>query len=207
MKYFFGNLRSVTRKRSQALAEVQGYLHERVSGMSVVKSFAIEDFEQKKFDQQNQNFLEKAIVHTKWNAKSFAVVNTITDIAPLLVIAFAGYQVINESLSIGAMAAFIGYIDRLYEPLRRLVNSSTTLTQSFASMDRVFELMDEKYDIEDGPDSIECQNVKGHIVFDHVDFSYDDEDEMVLKDVTLRCSTRGNHCLCWNEWWGKIVPN
>ena len=95
MKYFFGNLRSVTRKRSQALAEVQGYLHERVSGMSVVKSFAIEDFEQKKFDQQNQNFLEKAIVHTKWNAKSFAVVNTITDIAPLLVIGFAGYQVIN----------------------------------------------------------------------------------------------------------------
>ena len=185
VKYFFGNLRSVTRKRSQALAEVQGYLHERVSGMSVVKSFAIEDFEQKKFDQQNQNFLEKAIVHTKWNAKSFAVVNTITDIAPLLVIAFAGYQVINESLSIGAMAAFIGYIDRLYEPLRRLVNSSTTLTQSFASMDRVFELMDEKYDIEDGPDSIECQNVKGHIVFNHIDFSYDDENEMVLKDVSL----------------------
>ena len=62
VKYFFGNLRSVTRKRSQALAEVQGYLHERVSGMSVVKSFAIEDFEQKKFDQQNQNFLEKADV-------------------------------------------------------------------------------------------------------------------------------------------------
>ncbi len=185
VKYFFGNLRKVTRKRSQALAEVQGYLHERVSGMPVVKSFAIEDFEQKKFDRQNQNFLEKAIDHTKWNAKSFAVVNTITDIAPLLVIGFAGYQVINGSLTIGAMAAFIAYIDRLYEPLRRLVNSSTTLTQSFASMDRVFELMDEKYDIEDGPDSIECKNVKGHIVFDHIHFSYAEGEEMVLKDIKL----------------------
>ena len=44
-------------------------------------------------------------------------------------------------------------------------------------MDRVFEFIDEKYDIEDGPDSIECKNVKGHIVFDHVNFSYNDGDE------------------------------
>jgi len=185
VKYFFGNLRKLTRKRSQALAEVQGYLHERVSGMPVVKSFAIEDFEQTKFDHHNRNFLAKAIDHTKWNAKSFAVVNTITDIAPLLVIGFSGYQVINGNLSIGSMAAFIAYIDRLYDPLRRLVNSSTTLTQSFASMDRVFELMDEKYDIEDGPNSIECKNVKGHFVFDHINFTYDEGEEMVLKDITL----------------------
>ena len=46
-------------------------------------------------------------------------------------------------------------------------------------MDRVFELIDEKYDIEDAPDSIECKNVKGHIVFDHVDFSYHEKDEAV----------------------------
>ena len=50
IKFFFGNLRNLTRKRSQALAEVQSYLHERVSGMPVIKSFAIEDFEQEKFD-------------------------------------------------------------------------------------------------------------------------------------------------------------
>ncbi len=55
-------------------------------GMPVIKSFAIEDFEQEKFDHVNKNFLDKAIDHSKWNAKSFAVVNTITDIAPLLVI-------------------------------------------------------------------------------------------------------------------------
>lgn len=183
VKYFFGNLRRLTRIRSQALAEVQSYLHERVQGMPVVKSFAIEDFEQTKFDDENQNFLNKAIDHTKWNAKSFAVVNTITDIAPLIVIGFSGYMVLNNELSIGAMVAFINYIDRLYNPLRRLVNSSTTLTQSFASMDRVFEFMDEKYDIVDAPDSIECKDVKGHIVFDQVDFAYDEEN--VLKKISL----------------------
>ena len=131
-------------------------------------------------------FWTKAIDHTRWNAKAFAVVNTITDIAPLLVIGASGYQVIAGNLSVGEMVAFIAYIDRLYNPLRRLVNSSTTLTQSFASMDRVFEFIDEKYDIEDGPASIECDNVKGHIVFDHVNFSYDDNDDgNVLKDIRL----------------------
>ncbi|MGD6943245.1 ABC transporter ATP-binding protein [Cytobacillus gottheilii] len=185
VKYFFGNLRKLTRVRSQALAEVQGYLHERVQGMAVIKSFATEDYEQGNFDRQNSNFLQKAIDHTKWNAKAFAVVNTITDISPLLVIGYAGYQVIQENISLGVMMAFIAYIDRLYAPLRRLVNSSTTLTQSIASMDRVFELLDEKYDIDDAPNAVECKEVNGHIQFKDVSFKYNENEEYVLKHINL----------------------
>lgn len=185
IKYFFGNLRSLTKKRSQALAEVQSYLHERVQGMPVIKSFAIEDEEQARFDAQNSNFLTKALDHTKWNAKAFAVVNTITDVAPLLVIGFSGYQVIQGNLSVGEMAAFIAYIDRLYNPLRRLVNSSTTLTQSIASMDRVFEFIDEKYDIDDAPNAIPCENVKGHIQLQNISFAYDEKEVNVLKNLSL----------------------
>jgi ATP-binding cassette, subfamily B, putative efflux pump len=185
VKFFFGNLRKLTRERSQALAGVQSYLHERVAGISVIKSFAIEDYEQTQFDRQNKNFLTKALEHTRWNAKAFAVVNTITDIAPLLVIGFSGYQVLQGNLTIGEMAAFIAYIDRLYNPLRRLVNSSTTLTQAIASMDRVFEFMDEKYDIKDSPGAIELKKVDGHISFRNVSFSYEDDGETVLKNLNI----------------------
>ncbi|MFS0636415.1 ABC transporter ATP-binding protein [Mesobacillus foraminis] len=185
VRYFFGNLRNLTRVRSQALAEVQSYLHERVAGISLVKSFALEDYEQKQFDQQNRNFLEKALDHTSWNAKAFAVVNTITDVAPLIVIGYAGYQAVNGELSIGTMMAFIAYIDKLYNPLRRLVNSSNTLTQSIASMDRVFEFMDEKYDIVDEPNSTDLQKVNGDITFKNVSFSYDKDEETVLKNINL----------------------
>jgi ATP-binding cassette, subfamily B, putative efflux pump len=185
VKYFFGNLRKLTKSRSQALAEVQSYLHERVQGMQVVKSFAIEEHEQKQFSKQNTNFLEKAIAQTRWNAKSFSAVNTITDIAPLIVIGFSAYQVIDGQLTIGTMIAFIAYIDRLYNPLRRLVNSSTTLTQSIASMDRVFELIDVKYDIEDAPHAVLCENVQGNISFNNVSFSYNENEEYVLKNINL----------------------
>ncbi|MED1204966.1 ABC transporter ATP-binding protein [Heyndrickxia acidicola] len=186
VKYFFGNLRKYTRDRSQALAEVQGFLHERVQGMPIIKSFAIEDHEQEQFALKNSNFLDKALTHTRWTAKSFAVVNTITDIAPLIIIFYAGYQVIHGHLSVGTLAAFIAYIDNLYSPLRRLVNSGTTLTQAFASMDRVFELIDEKYDIDDKPGAVECKHVKGELDFQHVSFSYDKEEDPVLKDVDLK---------------------
>ncbi|KMY48865.1 ABC transporter ATP-binding protein [Peribacillus loiseleuriae] len=185
IKYFFGRLRGYTRIRSQALADLQSHLHERVQGMPVIKSFAIEDYEQERFSKQNKNFLDKALQHTGWNAKSFAVVNTITDIAPLMVIGYAGYEVIHGNMTLGTMVAFIGFIDRLYNPLRRLVNSSTTMTQTLASMDRVFELVDEKYDIDDKKGAVELKQVAGEITFDNVSFAYADNEPEVLKNIHL----------------------
>ncbi|OED31119.1 multidrug ABC transporter ATP-binding protein [Planococcus maritimus] len=185
VKYFFGRLRDLTRDRSQALANVQSYLHERVQGMSIIKSFALEKHEQKIFNNTNDQFLEKAMDHTRWNAKAFAVVNTITDVAPLLVIGYAGYQVIQGNLTLGTMVAFIAYIERLYNPLRRLVNSSTTLVQSLASMDRVFEMVDEEYDVTDKKGARELGRVDGKLEFHNVSFHYNDGGSEVLSNLNF----------------------
>ncbi|MGG3573707.1 ABC transporter ATP-binding protein [Bacillus gobiensis] len=185
VKYFYGRLRILTRDRSQALAEVQGHLHERVQGMPVIRSFAIEDYEQKQFDEENRNFLDRATDHTSWNAKTFAVVNTITDLAPLIVIAVSGYIVINGNLSVGTMVAFVGYIERMYNPLRRLINSSTTLTQSIASMDRVFEFIDEPYDLTDKPNALKADHISGEVEFKEVSFQYDKNEAPVLDGLSL----------------------
>lgn len=185
IKYFYGRLRRLTRLRSQALAEVQGHLHERVQGIPVTRSFALEAYEQEQFADRNHNFLQKALDHTNWNAKTFAVTNTITDLAPLLVIAYASYQVIHGNLTMGTMVAFVGYMERVYSPLRRLINSSTALVQSIASIDRVFELMNEKYDIKDKPDAIRLEHLQGEVLFENVSFQYDDEALPVLRNVHL----------------------
>lgn len=186
VKYFYSRLRSLTRERSQKLAEVQGHLHERVQGIRVTRSFALEDYEQDQFDQRNSAFLNKAIEHTKWNAKTFAATNTITDLAPLLVIGFAANQVITGSLTVGTMVAFIGYMERVYSPLRRLINSSTALTQSIASIDRVFEFYNEDYDIKDKENAIALEDVQGRVDIENISFAYDEEDGEVLKNVSLQ---------------------
>lgn len=182
---FFGRLRKLTRERSQALAEVQGFLHERVQGISVVKSFAIEDNEAKNFDKKNTNFLTRALKHTRWNAYSFAAINTVTDIGPIIVIGVGAYLAISGSITVGTLAAFVGYLELLFGPLRRLVASFTTLTQSFASMDRVFQLIDEDYDIKNGIGAQPIEIKQGRIDIDHVSFQYNDNESPILKDINL----------------------
>ncbi|HDJ6654946.1 TPA: SAV1866 family putative multidrug efflux ABC transporter [Staphylococcus aureus] len=182
---FFGRLRKLTRERSQALAEVQGFLHERVQGISVVKSFAIEDNEAKNFDKKNTNFLIRALKHTRWNAYSFAAINTVTDIGPIIVIGVGAYLAISGSITVGTLAAFVGYLELLFGPLRRLVASFTTLTQSFASMDRVFQLIDEDYDIKNGVGAQPIEIKQGRIDIDHVSFQYNDNEAPILKDINL----------------------
>ena len=183
--YFFGRLRAKTRNRSQALAEVQGFLHERVQGINVVKSFAIEDNEEERFDKTNNNFLTKALDHSRWTAYSFMVVNTITDIGPLIVIGYGTFLVINGDLTVGVLAAFVAYLERLYGPLRRLVSSSTALTQSIASMDRVFNLFDVPYDVKDKENAQPISDVQGHIEIDNVSFKYDENDNNILENINL----------------------
>ncbi|EOD4707256.1 SAV1866 family putative multidrug efflux ABC transporter [Staphylococcus aureus] len=182
---FFGRLRKLTRERSQALAEVQGFLHERVQGISVVKSFAIEDNEAKNFDKKNTNFLTRALKHTRWNAYSFAAINTVTDIGPIIVIGVGAYLAISGSITVGTLAAFVGYLELLFGPLRRLVASFTTLTQSFASMDRVFQLIDEDYDIKNRVGAQPIEIKQGRIDIDHVSFQYNDNEAPILKDINL----------------------
>lgn len=195
VKFFYKRLRQLTKDRSAALAHLQGYLYERVNGMSLIRSFALEKQESKEFAKENNQFLDKALAHTRWNARTFAVVNTVTDFAPLLVIAYAGYQVIGGSMSVGTLVAFYAYLERLYTPLRRLVNSSTVLTQAIASMDRMFEFIDESYDIVDKPNAGELpvdpatKRIRGEIRFENVSFRYREEGPLVLNNVNLSISS------------------
>ncbi|MDN8760758.1 multidrug ABC transporter ATP-binding protein, partial [Staphylococcus aureus] len=76
----------------------------------------------------NKHFLNRAFQQTSWNAYSFAAIKTVTDLGPIIVIGFGSYLAINGSITVGTLAAFVGYLEQLFGPLRRLVASFTTLT-------------------------------------------------------------------------------
>lgn len=185
VKKLYKRLKAYTKARSQALANIQSYLFERVNGMPVIKSFTLEDVEKENFDAKNRHFLQRALALTKWNALTNAIINTLTDLAPLLVLFYGGYQVIQENITLGAFIAFFAYLERLYSPLRRLVNSSTELTQASASLERVVELMNEPYDIMDSPQAKPITDVKGKIDFNDVSFRYEASAGWVLNNLGL----------------------
>lgn len=185
VKKLYKRLRGYSRSRSQAMAEMQGYLNEHVNGIPVVKSFTLERYEQQQFGKRNQTFLERAFALTRWNALTQSIINTLTEIAPLLVLACGGYLVVQKTLTLGEFVAFYGYLDRLYAPLRRLVNSSTELTQASASLERVMELLGEKPEVTDPADATGLRAVKGDIAFRDVSFRYGREGEWVLRGINL----------------------
>ncbi|SFS47181.1 ABC transporter ATP-binding protein [Paenibacillus sp. BC26] len=185
VKKLYKRLRGYSRSRSQAMAEMQGYLNEHVNGIPVVKSFTLESYEQQQFGNRNQTFLERAFALTRWNALTQSIINTLTEIAPLLVLACGGYFVVQGSLTLGEFVAFYGYLDRLYAPLRRLVNSSTELTQASASLERVMELLGEQAEITDAPDAVPLRTEQGDIQFRNVSFRYHNESDWVLRNIDL----------------------
>lgn len=181
----YKRLKKLTKDRSAALAGIQAYLHERMQGISVIRSFALERHEQKRFTGINSNYLNRAMAHSRWNAWTFAIINTLTDIAPLMVIGYGGYQVIHGNLTLGTFVAFFGYLDRLYAPLRRLINSSTVLTQASASWERVLELLDQPYDLVDQPGAQELKAGPSGVKFDKVWFKYNDSGDWILREISL----------------------
>lgn len=185
VKTLYARLRNHSKERSQSLAELQGYLNEHVNGIPVIKSFALEHYEQQQFEQKNKSFLIKAMQLTRWNAYTHSIINTITEISPLLVLAYGGYLVATGSLTLGAFVAFYGYLERMYAPLRRMVNSSTQLTQASASLERVMEFMREQAEIVDRPDARQIDRVHGTIDFEQVTFAYRDDHDPVLQGLTL----------------------
>lgn len=185
VKILYKRMRALTKDRSQALAVMQGYLTERLQGIPIIRSFTLESYEHERFDEKNRNYLERALAQTRWNAITFSIINTVTDIAPLLLIGYGGYEVLHGKLSVGAFVAFFGYMDRLYSPLRRIVNSSTVLTQASASLDRVLEFMREPYDIVDKPDAKALPHAQGRIELRDLWFRYNEDSDWVLKDINL----------------------
>ncbi|WP_025680857.1 ABC transporter ATP-binding protein [Paenibacillus massiliensis] len=185
VKILYKRLKQLTKDRSKALAGIQAYLTERIQGIAVIRSFTLERYEREQFGQVNQQFLQKALSQTRWNAMTFAIINTLTDIAPLLVIGYGGYAVIQGEVTLGTFVAFFGYLERMYNPLRRLVNASTVLTQASASLERVMELMEEPYDIRDAPQAKELKEPIQDIELRQVSFKYETSSSWILQNIQL----------------------
>ncbi len=184
-KFFYKKLKLISKERQRTLGAMQGHVTERIQGISLVRSFPLENYEQNKFSEQNNNVFQKAMERTKWDAKSKSIVNTITDVSPLLILAFGGYYAVLGRISVGTLMAFYAYVERVYSPLKRLINSSNQFSQSLASLERLYELFEEKQEENLLKAPIKNKEIIGNIKFNRVYFSYDEEKDFVLKDLNL----------------------
>lgn len=164
------------------VARLNTFLQEHISGMNVVQIFGAEQAEYKKFEDINREHTDAHIRSIWAYSVFFPAVEIIVASAWGLLVWFGAGWVIHGQTSLGMLVAFLMYLNMLFRPLRMLADKFNTLQMGLVASERVFSLLDRQENIPNT--GIIQRRVKGDIVFDKVDFAYDEEN-LVLRELSF----------------------
>jgi len=166
------------------LARLNSYMQEHVTGMSVVQIFNKEKDEFKKFSSINSDYRHVNIKSIFYYAVFYPTVELLSSIAIGLIIWYGGGEIIQGTLTIGVLFAFIQYTEMFFRPIRDLSEKYNIMQTAMASSERVFKLLDNQTMIRNPENTAKLENVNGKIDFKNVWFAYNN-DEYVLKDISF----------------------
>jgi ABC-type multidrug transport system fused ATPase/permease subunit len=173
------------RRTRETIGAITGYLQETLSGIRVVRSFAQEPVHEAQFTELNADNVDANMTTVKLNAAYFPSVEMLSGVAVGLIVLYGGYQAIDGHISIGTIVAFVAALSNLFEPIQQLSQLYATYQSGMAALEKIFQLLDERPDLEDRTDAIELGRISGEVDFDDVSFAYqkrrgDNSTEQVL---------------------------
>ncbi|CAN5207978.1 ABC transporter ATP-binding protein [soil metagenome] len=182
------NLRSMGRKDEEEDSRILSVIQETIQGLTIVKSFASEKRELKRFRNMSRQLGERQIQREKYRLYGDPVVEIFASVAMAGVLC-AGAYVVLESKSAGMSAtAFVFYLvmlTRFYPPIKRLTGDFVKLQKALANGDRIFALIDTAPAIVEKPDAIELPPFHDEIVFKDITFHYNTENRPALSNFSL----------------------
>ena len=184
---FYSNKKmySAFKSNRERIGDINAQVEDNLSGIRVVKSFANEDTEKKKFAYENNRFLESRKNIYKNEAFLYEGVNTITQLITVTVIVFGGASIVHASLDLADLITFLLYIGSLIEPIQQLTHMTQQFQEGITGFDRFMEILEIEPDIQDSPDAVEMQPVRGDVEFRNVAFRYNETHSYVLKNISL----------------------
>ena len=175
---------AVSKQVKSRTAAINAEIESSLSGIRTAKAFANEEVEFGKFHNANERFkTSKREFHKEMGIFSGSL-EFFMSILSVAVIAVGGALTIDNSIEMVDLLTFTLYISTFTSPVRKLVNFAEMFANGFAGLSRFADLMRTEPDLQDAPDAVELQNVRGEITVEHVSFAYD-EDLDVLEDVSL----------------------
>jgi ATP-binding cassette subfamily B multidrug efflux pump len=186
---FRRTVRDAFRDIRYRLARLNAYLQERLSGMRVVQLFGREEASAERFAQLNQEHLAAHLRSITVYAIFFPVVEVLTAVAMALLLWYGGLRVLDDTLTVGILAAFIQYTRRFFQPLQDLSEKFNLLQSAMASSERVFALLDQPVTV---PEPVSPRPLprplRGEVCFEGVWFRYSPDGPWVLRDVSFVAS-------------------
>lgn len=166
------------------LARLNAFMQEHITGMNVVQIFSKEKDEMKNFSKINNEYKDANIRSIFYYAVFYPSVEFLSAIAFGLIIWYGGGEIIQSTMTIGVLFAFIQYTEMFFRPIRDLSEKYNIMQTAMASSERIFKLLDNDTIIKNPENPIELKTVKGEIEFKNVCFAYN-ENNYVLKNVSF----------------------
>jgi ATP-binding cassette, subfamily B, bacterial MsbA len=179
-------IKNYSKQGQAAMGNVTTVLEQTLSGIKVIKAFGSEGREKTRFISENRryyNFLRKVY---KYDAASSPFIEIISSFGVAIVLWYGLTRVGAGTMTQGELFSVIAAILLMYAPAKRLIKVNNVVQQAIGAGERVFEVMEQKPEINDAPGALQLQEVKGEILFDHLTFGYDEE--IILQDFTLHVS-------------------
>lgn len=154
------------------VASLNAYLQEHITGMRVVQLFGHEPASRKQFARLNASNRAAQLQTIRYYALFFPAVEIVSAVTMALIIWYGGGRVVQASLELGVLVAFLQYAERFFRPISDLSEKYNTFQAAMASSERIFRLLDREPQIREPEQPRRLRRARGHLVFDDVHFSY-----------------------------------
>jgi subfamily B ATP-binding cassette protein MsbA len=178
-------LKKLSRGEQERVADINSILLETINGIRVIKAFCTEKFELDRFAQKNFQFYKLKMKSIKRMKFLDPITEIFGVICGVIIIFWLGRQVMRGELSFGVFTVFLAAALSIIRPIKKLGNVNAIVQQALSANERIYAVLNEQPSVKEKPDALDVPELKDRIVFDHVDFRYDAESEVVLKDIFL----------------------
>jgi subfamily B ATP-binding cassette protein MsbA len=178
-------IKSASRDLRKQEGEIASVMEEALTSMRLVKTFAREDYEQQRMEEQSLATVEIALRARGLKAKLAPIVEVIVAIGTALVLWYGGRLALSGELSTGSLVVFIYYLGKMYKPMQDLSKMTDALSKAAVGHERILEVLETRAKVKDLVGARTAPRFHGTIEFRDVSFSYDGQTP-TLRDVNLR---------------------
>lgn len=202
--FYNRRMKDVFMRNRREIAQVNSVVQDSLAGIRVVKSFANENVEEKKFKKGNKQFLKTKEESYFIMGKYYSGNGFFQGILYLAAILFGGILISKSLLNVSDLVVYILYINIFLNPIDKLVNFTEQFQRGITGFERFLQVIDTKPTIIDRENAVDIFNPRGNIIFNNVSFGYDDKNS-VLKGINIEIPAGKNIALVGPSGGGKTT--
>ena len=184
--YFNGKMGKAFKRNREKIAEINSQIEDSLSGIRVVKSFANEKEEMKKFKKGNDNFVAAKKVSYKYMGIYNSGLGAMSTLITVVVLVTGVHMMLSQTVALTDLITFLLYINNFTDPVKKLVTFTEQFQNGYSGFERFLEILSIAPDIKDKPDAVSVGQMKGAIEFQDVSFRYEEQNDRVLNHINLK---------------------